>query len=83
MTRAELTEVMSAVESRHQEQRATDQRTYLAALQQIQARNAEVYAGLRKELETVAVFTEAGLEQTRNQIATIADPRFDESSQQQ
>ena len=52
--------------------RLEEQRAMLAALQQLQTRQAEDYAGLRNELETVAVFAEAGLQRAQNQIANIA-----------
>jgi len=38
----------------------------------LQTKQAQDHAGLRKELETVAVLTEAGLRYAHNEIANIA-----------
>lgn len=52
--------------------RAEDQRVTLAAMQQISAKHAQDYGGLRKELETVAVLTEVGLREAHSEIANIS-----------
>jgi hypothetical protein len=54
-----------------EEKRAEEQRVTLAALQQISTKYAQDFSGLRKELETVAVLTEAGLRQAHSEIANI------------
>lgn len=54
------------------EKRLEDQRSTLAALQRLTALNAQEYAKLRKELETVAVFSEAGWERAQSQISRLA-----------
>ena len=53
-------------------QQATEIRSLMAALQRVDQRRAEDYASLRKALETVAVLTEAGLEQTQEQLVRLA-----------
>jgi hypothetical protein len=73
-----------ALTQRLEAQRAADQQTFLAALQSLGAGQARDYAELRKELETVAVLTEAGLQRAQNQIATLAYvPSADNSSDHQ
>ncbi len=57
---------------RFEAQRLADQQTTLTALQKLSTRHTEDYATLRKELETVALFTEASLQRAQNQIATLA-----------
>ena len=57
----------------YEEKRLQDQQVTLAALQELQQKQARDHAGLRKELETVAVLTEAGLQRAQNQIASITD----------
>lgn len=42
-------------------------------LDDLEAQQSRDYASLRKELETVAVFTEAGFRQTENRIVQLAD----------
>jgi hypothetical protein len=59
------------------ERRGMDHRAVLAALQEFQSRQAEAYAGLRKELETVAVLTEAGLRQAHTEIANVNSSNTD------
>ena len=51
--------------------RTEDQRVTLAALQQLSTKHAQDYSGLRKELETVAVLTEAGFRAAQSEIANI------------
>jgi hypothetical protein len=69
---AEAEAVISAVAQKWEEKRLTDQQATWAALQQLSAQRVADYAAMRKELETVAVFTEAGLQRAQNQIATLA-----------
>ena len=78
---AEARSLVAAVVQKLEEKRVADQQTTLAALQNLSAQRVADYASFRKELETVAVFTEAGLQRTQNQIATLADssPNFTEN----
>jgi hypothetical protein len=69
---AEAQVLIAAFVKSYEEKRLQEQQAMLAALQQLQSRLATDYAGLRKELETVAVFAEAGLQRTQSQIANIA-----------
>jgi hypothetical protein len=69
---AEAQTLVAALAQRLEEQRVADQQATLAALQKLAARHTEDIAVMRKELETVAVFTEAGLQRTQNQLATLA-----------
>lgn len=64
--------LIAAVAQKLEEKRLTDQQATLAALQKMNAQRVADYAAMRKELETVAVFTETGLERAQNQIATLA-----------
>jgi hypothetical protein len=68
---AEAQALVAAVTERLEERRLADQQAVLAALQKLNARHTEDFASLRKELETVAVFTEAGLQRTQNELANI------------
>jgi hypothetical protein len=54
------------------ERRQSDQETYLAALRQVQERSLSDYATLRKDLDTVAVNTDDGLSQAREQLIEFA-----------
>jgi ATP-dependent Lon protease len=65
--------LIAAVAQKLEEKRLTDQQATLAALQQMSAQHVTDYASMRKELETVAVFTETGLQRAQSQIATLAD----------
>jgi hypothetical protein len=70
--RAEAQMLVTALAQQSEQKRLTDQQTTLAALQQLSARHAQDYGTLRKELETVAVFSEAGLQRAENQISSLA-----------
>lgn len=70
---AEAQSLMAAVAQKLEEKRLADQQTTLAALQKMSAQHVADYTSFRKELETVAVFTEAGLQSAQNQIATLAE----------
>jgi hypothetical protein len=70
---AEAQSLIAAVAQKLEEKRLTDQQTTLAALQKLSAQHIADYTAFRKELETVAVFTEAGWQRAQNQIATLAD----------
>lgn len=48
------------------------QEAYLAALRQVEERSLTDYAALRKDLNTVAVNTDDGLSQTREQLVGLA-----------
>ena len=69
---AEAQALIAAVAQKWEERRINDQQATLAALQQLNAQRVADYAAMRKELETVAVFTETGLQHAENQIATLA-----------
>jgi hypothetical protein len=64
--------LISALAERMEGLRLADQQAMLAALQKLNARHTEDFASMRKELETVAVFTEAGLQRTQTQLANLA-----------
>ena len=78
---AEAQAMITAVSQRLEAQRVTDQQTTLAVLQKLSAQQAGDYAALRKELETVAVLTEAGFQRAQNQIATLAHSPINDSNQ--
>ena len=69
---AEAQALVSAFAQRLDAERVATQQATLAALQKLGARHTQDYAALRKELETVAVLTEAGFQRAQNQIATLA-----------
>jgi hypothetical protein len=69
---AEAQALIAAVAQHLEEKRLADQQATFAALQKLNARHTEDFASMRKELETVAVFTEAGLQRAQNQLANIA-----------
>jgi hypothetical protein len=54
------------------ERREKDQVAYFAALRQVEERSLTDYAALRKDLNTVAVNTDDGLSQTREQLIELA-----------
>jgi hypothetical protein len=78
---AEAQAMIAAVSQRLETQRVADQQTTLAVLQKLSAQHAGDYAALRKELETVAVLTEAGFQRAQNQIATLAYSPINDSNQ--
>jgi len=57
------------------ERRQNDQEAYLAALREVQERSLSDYATLRKDLNTVAVNTDDGLSQAREQLIELATLR--------
>ena len=69
---AEAQALVASFAQRLEAERVATQQATLAALQKLGARHTQDYAALRKELETVAVLTEAGLQRAQNQIATLA-----------
>ena len=69
---AEAHSLIATVAQKLEEKRLADQQTTLAALQKMNAQHVADYTSFRKELETVAVFTEAGWQRAQNQIATLA-----------
>jgi hypothetical protein len=68
---AEAQSLIAAIAEKIDEKRLADQQTTLAALQQMNAQRIADYAKLRKELETVAVFSEAGLQRAANEISSL------------
>jgi hypothetical protein len=71
-TAAEAQAMVTALAEQWEQKRLGDQQALLSALQKINARHTQDYAALRKELETVAVFSEAGLQSAQNQISSLA-----------
>jgi hypothetical protein len=71
-TAAEAQAVVATFAEQWEQKRLGDQQALLSALQKMNARHAQDYAALRKELETVAVFSEAGLQSAQNQISSLA-----------
>lgn len=57
-----------------QEQRAS----FVAALERVESRHAEDFTTLRKDLDTVAVLTEAGLQRTQSQLIRLASSAREE-----
>jgi anti-sigma factor RsiW len=68
----EAQNLIGALAQRLETERLSEQQATLAVLQKLNARHTQDYGALRKELETVAVLTEAGLQRAQNQIATLA-----------
>jgi hypothetical protein len=68
---AEAQSLIAAVAEKLEEKRLTDQQATFTALQKLNAQRLADYAALRKELETVAVFSEAGLQRAENQISSL------------
>lgn len=52
--------------------RAEDNSVISAALDRLDSQQAEDYVSLKKQLDTVAVLTDAGLRQTENQVVQLA-----------
>ncbi len=69
---AEAQALIAAVAERLEDKRLADQQATFAALRKLNEQHTEDFASMRKELETVAVFTEAGWQRTQNQLANIA-----------
>jgi hypothetical protein len=69
---AEAQALIAAVAEKLEEKRLNDQQAMLAALQKLNTQRITDYAKLRKELETVAVFSEAGWQHAENQISSLA-----------
>ena len=71
-TATEAQAMVTALAEQWEQKRLGDQQALLAALQKLNARHAQDYATLRKELETVAVFSEAGWQSAQSQISSLA-----------
>ena len=69
---AEAQAVVATFAEQWEQKRLGDQQALLSALQKMNARHTQDYAALRKELETVAVFSEAGWQSAQNQISSLA-----------
>jgi hypothetical protein len=78
---AEAQNLIGSLAQRLETQRISEQQATLAVLQKLSARHTQDYAALRKELETVAVLTEAGLQRAQNQIATLSYSPVTDSNQ--
>jgi len=70
--RVETRDALASLAASFDQQRASDQHAVVTAISAVETKRAEQYAALRKELETVAVLTEAGLQQAQYQIANIS-----------
>jgi hypothetical protein len=81
MAKAEAQAMIDTVSQRLEAQRVADKQTTFSVLQKLSAQHAGDYAALRKELETVAVLTEAGFQRALNQIATLAYSPINDSDQ--
>lgn len=79
---ASLREELRQVAAENEKARASDRDAFAGALQRAQATAAANYATLRKELETVAILTEAGFQSTQSEIAQLASDARDNSSTQ-
>ncbi len=64
--------LIAGVVQRLEEKRLADQQALVSAMQRLSERQDLDFALLRKELETVAVYTENGLQNAQNQIAQMA-----------
>lgn len=53
--------------------RAEDNKVISAALDQLGSQETDDYVSLKKQLDTVAVLTDAGLRRTENQVSELAD----------
>jgi hypothetical protein len=69
---AEAQTLIAAIVEKLEEKRISDQQTMLAALQNLNTQRLTDYVKLRKELETVALFSEVGLQHAENQISSLA-----------
>ena len=74
---ATLREEMRQMAAQQEQLRATDRDAFAMALQRSQATAAANYATLRKELETVAILTEAEFQSTQTEIANLASASKD------
>jgi len=73
IVQSEVRRLIGTMTADSQENQTADRQAFIAALDKIQAADAERYALLRKELETVAILTEASFQRAQNEIANIAD----------
>jgi hypothetical protein len=64
--------LIAAIVQQLEEKRISDQQTMLTALQKLNTQRLTDYAKLRKELETVALFSEVGWQHAENQISSLA-----------
>jgi hypothetical protein len=59
----------------YEQKRLEDQQSFYRTATELENKLAADYASLRKDLETVAVLTEAGFRQTERQLVSFADNR--------
>ena len=69
---AEAQRLIVSVAQKLEEKQIHERQTLLTALQKLNAQRITDYAKLRKELETVALFSEAGWQRAENQISSLA-----------
>lgn len=72
-SREQTREMLTAYGQKIESARAEDNKVISAALDQLGSQEADDYVSLKKQLDTVAVLTEAGLRRTENQVAELAD----------
>ena len=63
---------IAAVAQKLEEKQINERQTLLAALQNLNAQRITDYAKLRKELETLALVSEAGWQRAESQISSLA-----------
>jgi anti-sigma factor RsiW len=71
--RVEVARLLSELTASINESRTADQQNVLAALKELDARWLGIYASFRRELETVAILTETGLNDTQQQLVQMAN----------
>ena len=64
--------LIAAVAQKWEEKQINERQALLVALQNLNTQRITDYAKLRKELETVALFSEAGWQRAENQISSLA-----------
>jgi len=71
--RVEVARLFGDLAATINEGRAADQQNVLATLKEMDARWLSIYASFRRELETVAILTETGLNDTQQQLVQMTD----------
>jgi len=66
-------EIRQQLRQEFETKRVEDARAFYAALEKLDAQRIADYVSLKKELDTVAVLTDAGLRNTEQQLAQLAD----------
>lgn len=71
-TREQNQRMLAEYEGKIESARAEDNSVISTALDKLGSQQAEDYVSLKKQLDTVAVLTDAGLRQTENQVVELA-----------